>query len=255
MKIHYIGTGAADWTAAAGPRDGMSRRFSCAVLDGRLAIDLAPTTPESFFAPDGPLGQVESVIYTHSHNDHFHVGTLLALAETRKVRVMADSALLALIPDHPTLTPVTASVGEATQLGVYQITPLAANHLVSARPTECPMHYVIEAEGKRIFWGADGAWFFTDTWQGICKRRPYDRMILDGTLGDVVGDPRIFEHNSLPMIEMIRDVAIKRKLLSEAGQIWLTHLSRDAHTSPQELPADLAKRGLYVSYDGMEDEF
>lgn len=251
MKLYYIGTGAADWTAAAGAKGGVTRRFSSAVLDGRLLIDLAPTTPLSLF--DEAFREVDAVLYTHSHSDHFSPEHLYRLAETRELTVVGDPRPLALLAEHPRIRKREATADVALEVSGYTVTPLAANHRITRNPGETPLHYVIEKDGQRIFWGADGAWFPCATWAAMRRMRPYDRVVLDGTLGDEDNDNRVFEHNNLTMVGMIQKNLLGQRMLTEGGQIWLTHLSRDAHIAPDELGQELARRGLFMAKDDLED--
>ncbi len=255
MKLTYIGTGAADWTKASGARDGITRRFTCTLVDRELLIDLAPTTPASMFVEGGVLGRVTDILYTHSHDDHYDSDTLLSFAAHHPVRVWVDSDFADRIPhaagvEVHSLTPLVP-----VTIGCYTVTPLRANHRLGAYPREQALHYIISDGEKKIFWGADGAWLLTDTWHAIRANKPYDRMVLDGTLGEVTGDPRVFEHNSLPMIREMAASFHEAGCLKQTGQIWLTHLARDAHESPATLPATLAKDNLFVAFDDREDHF
>ncbi len=255
MKLSYIGTGAADWTKEAGARDGVLRRFTCTLLDEEVLIDLAPTTPHELFAAGGALGQVTDVLYTHSHDDHYDYETLVSLAKEHPIHVWAESAFANRIPMCERLTIHPMHVGVTYQVGRYTVLPLAANHGIRQHPEERALHYIISDGEKRMFWGADGAWLLTETWRAILKNKPYDRMILDGTLGEVVGDMRIFEHNSLAMIRAMRDVFLSTNCLTENGQVWLTHLARDPHDSPKILKEKCLADGLYVAEDELEDLF
>ncbi len=253
MRILYIGTGAADWTAAAGARDGISRRFTCTLLDRELLIDFAPTTPRELFVDGGALSNVTDILYTHSHDDHYDSETLAALAHEKKIRVWADADFAARIPRFEGVEVYSLIPGEAVQIGKYEVIPLRANHALRNHPHEQALHYIISDGSAKIFWGADGAWFLTETWREILRHAPYDRIILDGTLGETFGDKRIFEHNSLPMIREIKAVLIESNCLKEHGQVWLTHLSRDAHETPKRLRESCLEMGLYVAQDESED--
>ncbi len=256
MRLYYIGTGAADWTEAAGEKDGVRRRFTATLLDTAVLIDLAPTTPLSLFDAGGKCAGVTDVLYTHSHDDHFDASTLLALAETgHDLHIHATSQLLALVPAHPHLHLHPLSVGEECLVAGYRVLPLRANHLVRQNPEEQPLHYIISDGKKRIFWGADGAWLYSDTWRAMIGNKPYDRMILDGTLGEGVGDTRIFEHNNLRMVMEMKATFEESELYTPAGQLWLTHLSRDAHVSPRQLADEMKKKNIHVAFDDMEDVF
>ena len=255
LKLYYIGTGAADWTKENGARDGVTRRFTATLVNDDLMIDLAWTTPLSYFERDSVCAGVKYIIYTHSHNDHYDRDILLALLDTRALTVLCHADFAARLPAHGNLTVIPLEPGEEVAVGRYKILPLRANHRVASHPSEQPLHYVIASEGKKIFWGADGAWLYCDTWQALLKQAPFDRMVLDGTLGEGEGDWRIFEHNNLPMIRLMQATIVKKGMLGEAGQLWIAHLSRDAHESPVTLPTTLEKEQIFVANDDIKDEF
>ncbi len=254
MKLLYIGTGAADWTEKAGARDGVTRRFSCALVDETLLIDLAPTTPASLFT-DGALATVTDILYTHSHDDHYDEATLACFAAAHPVRVWASSDFASRIPALDGVEVHALAVGVPVAIGKYTVTPLRANHRVNAHPDEQALHYVIEDGTRRIFWGADGSWLPTDTWASLRRKCPYDRIILDGTLGEARGDRRIFEHNSLPMIRLMVEAMRDAGCIAEDGEVWLTHLSRESHESPREMENHLLAEDLHVAKDHLEDQF
>lgn len=252
MNIRYIGTGADDWAFGVKVRGGEYRRKSAAAIDGRLLLDCAPGTPLD------SLPQVREVLYTHVHNDHFDLPTLNALAGTRPLTVYVEAHTAARmrdsVSDAVTLVGLTPGQTVETVQG-YRVTPLRANHWIPAHPEEQPLHYVIEHDGARLFWGADGGWLLAETWARLRAFPPFDRMVLDGTLGDTVGDARVFSHNNLPMVRAMAEIFRTEGMLKAAGKIYLTHISRDSHYPQEELTEILSRDGLYAAYDDEEDCF
>lgn len=252
MKIHYIGTGADDWAFGEEVRGGEYRRKSAAVIDGQLLVDCAPHTPLD------ALSEVREVLYTHVHNDHFDVPTLNALAKGRPLTVYLEAhtaeRIQRLVSPDVTLVGLIAGATVETGQG-YRVTALRANHWIPAHPQEQPFHYVIEREGSRIFWGADGGWLLAETWVRLRAFPPFDRIVLDGTLGDTEGDARVFSHNNLPMVRAMAAVFRAEGMLKPGGKVFLTHISRDSHYPRAELTQILARDGLYAAYDDEEDSF
>lgn len=252
MQISYIGTGADDFLPGELSRYGEYRRRSAATIDGALQIDLAAGTPIE------RLHGVREVLYTHSHRDHFDLDTLAALAADRTLTVYLPSDLArriaAQIPPTVTLVPLSAGDTVETPLG-YRVTALAAGHRVSAHPAEVPLHYCVERGGKKVYWGTDGAWITPETWERLLAERPFDRMIIDGTLGDVEGDARVFVHNDLAMVRALATIFRREKLLRRDGCIFVTHISRDSQYPHEALAEKLAPYGIDVAYDDREDIF
>lgn len=252
MKIRHIGTGADDWLPYEVSRNGEYRRRSAATLDDVLEIDLAATTPLE------RLPAVREVIYTHSHRDHFDRETLFALARGRALTVYAHTDLAGRLaadaPDKIRVIGVAPGDTVVTPLG-YRLTALRANHVVGDHPAEQPLHYIIEKDGQRVYWGTDGAWIAPDAWEALRAAGSFDRMVMDGTLWDRLGDTRIFTHNNLNMVRELAAAFRTAKLLKPNGQICITHISRDSQYPTAELDRLLAADGIRAAHDDEEDEF
>ena len=252
MRIDYIGTGADDWLPGELSRTGEYRRRTAALIDGVLEIDLAGTTPPE------RLNGVSEVIFTHSHRDHYDRELLLRLAAGCALTVYASAdfaaRLAALLPEGSRAVAMAPGDTVVTPAG-YRLTALLANHVVGDHPAEQPLHYIIEKDGRRLYWGTDGAWIAPSAWYTLCAAKPFDRMVLDGTLGDAHGDGRIFTHNSLPMVRELAAAFRGAGLLKPDGRIVVTHLSRDSQYPTAELDALLAADGIRAAHDDERDEF
>ncbi len=204
------------------------------------------------------LGAVREVLYMHSHRDHFDAEMLRALAAGRELTVYlaTDFArrLAACMPSNVHVVGLAPRDTVVTPLG-YRVTALCANHVVGDYPAEQPLHYIIEKDGRRLYWGTDGAWIAPDAWDALRTARPFDRMVLDGTLGDKVGDTRIFTHNNLRMVRELAATFRGAGLLKPHGQILITHVSRDSQYPTAELDARLAEDNIRAAHDDEEDEF
>ena len=133
MQLCFLGTGAADWDA---PRpDGEYRRYSSALIDDCLLIDPGPTVFAAAEVCAADLRRVRFVLNTHPHSDHFCAATL--------ERLEAFGARF-----------VPLSAGETVVLNDYVIEAHRANHATSVEA----VHFLIEAGGKRLYYGLDGAW-------------------------------------------------------------------------------------------------
>lgn len=252
MRIDYIGTGADDFLPGEVSRTGEYRRRTAAQIDGILEIDLAGTTPEE------RLRGVSEVIFTHSHRDHYDPDLLHRLASDRALTVYASAdfagRLAAVLPAGTRTVGLVPGDTVVTPAG-YRLTALCANHVVGDHPAEQPLHYIIEHDGRRIYWGTDGAWIAPSAWYALRAVKPFDRMILDGTLGDVGGDGRIFTHNSLPMVRELAAAFRGAGLLKPDGRIVITHISRDSQYPTAELDALLAGDDIRATHDDERDEF
>jgi hypothetical protein len=82
----------------------------------------------------------------------------------------------------------------------------------------------------------------------IQKARP-DLAVLDATVGEAMGDYRVFEHNDLTMVR-----ALKVALAPYVKRFCISHMARTLHKSHEALVADMARDGIEVAFDGLEIE-
>jgi len=224
MKLHFLGTGAADWKINDPRKDLNFRRYSSLLIDGKLLIDPGPCVYEfaSTYGYPNLFDNVETVINTHNHKDHFNADTLARLG-----------------------VPLTEIADfESAETDNYLISAYPANHATA----QSPQHFIIESkmDGKKIFYGCDGAWLLYPVWRAL-KEQHFDAMIFDCTIGDKAGDYRIFEHNSIPMVEIMCQT-----LAPYSDRFFVSHMARTLHTDHETLRNRLAPSGIIPAYDDME---
>ena len=253
MRVLFSGTGAADWR----PKDreqGEYRRFTSAILNEDLLLDPGPHIWDfvEWYEPKGCLDGIRDVLLTHSHDDHFQMGQLRRLCEGKSIRFWCHETAAPLVEQTEGLTVRPIRCFVPTCIGSYAVTAVPANHGTQLGQEQA-CHYIIEQEGKRLFYGCDGAWLRRDTWYYM-KDYAFDLMILDGTLGDACGDHRIFEHNNLRMVELMAETFRKTGVLKKQGRIMITHLSRKSHGTQAEVEERLRYARIGVAYDGCVEE-
>ena len=225
MKLHFLGTGAADWDLSRADDSIDFRRNSSLLVDGRLLIDPGKCVFEfeKTFGYRDLYAGVTDVICTHRHGDHYSPDTV--------ARLEAMGAVF-----HPT------EPWDTLELAHYTVRAYPANH----RTAENPMHFVVESkdDGRRFFYGCDGAWLFYDTYRALCDLGHLDCMIFDCTIGDVRGDYRIFEHSNVAMVSEMKDTFSKL-----CPRFLVSHLARTLHPPHEEAAKVLAAHGIETAYD------
>lgn len=242
MKLYFPGTGAADWN---GPDErGECRRFTSTLVDGCLLIDLNPDV-----LPLIDRSAVSTVIFTHSHGDHFDPDALRTLAPCT---VYAHESWAGEISGEG-LTVIPLVIGRNVLLPTgHTITPLPANHSTE-RSYEQPLHYLVEKDDVRLLYATDGAWLLNRA-HHIIGNRKLHAAVFDATIGDAAdGDWRIFEHNSIDMVRLMVKSLRKQGRLSENAPVFLTHMARTLHGSQAEIEAGL-ECPLVAAYDGFAAE-
>lgn len=240
MNLHFLGTGAADWTKKNG--QGEFRCFSSTLIDEDLLIDVNGGALERI----EDKSKIRTVLFTHSHSDHYNMDALRALAPCT---VYAHESWAHII-DGEGLLVVPVKTGERFTLpDGTSVLPVPSNHS-TARADETTVHYVIERGGKRLLYALDGAWLLKEAY-ALIRDMAFDAAVFDATIGEGYEDYRIFEHNSVPMVRLMADMMRKQGQLKPDTPIYLSHLARTLHPDQQTLETQCGD-GLIPCYDGMK---
>lgn len=257
-NIVFLGTGAADWPEIIPIEENYRsnrkwRRLSSILINNHILVDCGPTTLNSMLTFGMDPQKVTDILITHTHEDHLSqdtLGTLINLKQNNlSLRLWAHTNAMGRIPERNGLTLHPLEVGKTFNIDDIIVKPLAANHVVD-ETSEKPLHFLFKHEDKQWLYAADGAWFLKSTWLELCKEK-LDAIILDATIGEIVGDRRIFDHNSLPMIRIMLDTFKKQGVLNQNSYILLTHMARTLHPSHEEIELNLCKEGIIPAYDGL----
>lgn len=261
MKLLCLGTGAADWNPEK-RTPGCEWRHFCSTLVGQtLLIDPGPHIFESAAELGLPdlFEEVSDIIVTHSHGDHFSVANAVKLCAGHKRVLWGSFACMQKIRARFPEEAESIDFHEVQKFdrfraGGYEIFTLPSNHSTDV-PDEITFNYILSDGEKNVFYALDGAWLLRESWNAFRKTIVLDAMILDATVGDKKGDLRIFEHNTLPMVELMcetfRSLGVLRK---DTGKVYANHMAKNLHTDHKTLVARLAPSGIIPCYDGMEIE-
>ena len=223
MKLLFLGTGAADYSAKHRELSGY-RRNSSALVNGALLIDPGPCVPEALETFGVDISKIRYVVFTHTHKDHYHENTIEYLQK-------AGAQL------------VTFADGESKRLLDYTVTALPGNHSVHVQ------HFIIDDGTSKLFYGLDSAWLLYEEIQQM-KSRGIDFAVLDGTIGFIQGDYRVFEHCNMDMI-----LAMWQSLAPFVKRICISHMARTLHTDHQTLAQEMERYGVETAFDGWIAEF
>ncbi len=250
MDILFLGTGAADFNPALsmdvcfGLTDKSVRRSSAILINGSILVDCGPHVYKSIMAMGADVKKIKAIVLTHFHSDHFDIETLKNIVnDAGSVEVYYNKA--ASFENVKGVIKRPLAVGESfTVLGV-KFTPLNANH------TAHPFHYLIEEDGKSVFYATDGAWILYNTYYYL-KNKNLSALIIDATVGDVIGDYRVAEHNSLPMIRLLTKSYKSFGIIGGDTKIYLTHIAVTLNPEYDKQVEIAKKDGFTVCYDGMK---
>lgn len=263
MKLEFLGTGAADYSMEKDGGEAGFRRFSSMLVDDKLLIDPGPHIFHyaDTFHKSNLFDKVETVIITHSHEDHLDaesVTRLMKICPNAKfggskasLEVLQEAGVT--VEEYTVFTPF-----ERYTFGDVTVVPLLANHYTN-RIDEQTLLYSVEIGGKKLYYGTDTGWLPSRTWLYISEQK-YDAMVMELTVGEASYDMRIFSHTSLDMLKiMLRTFCHRdRKLYNTTNvgcKLITTHHARSLHPDHATLAAMLAPLNVTPAYDGYITEF
>lgn len=259
IELLFLGTGAADWSKKYPPVGklmgrGEVRGMTSMLVNGQILIDCGPTVLDVMQRYEVQASEITDILLTHTHADHFHKSSILAIANSRDaalapLKFWGHPEALKLVPQSNRIETCPVEIGNTVRIHGFDITGLGANHAVGSSKEEC-LIYLIEGATKSVLYATDTAWLPTKTWLGL-QRVKLDTIIWDATVGEKAGDYRIFSHNDLAMIRQMNRSLRKRKVLKPDAKSILTHMARTLHPSHEELERKLLPEGLMPAYDGM----
>jgi len=247
FDILFLGTGAADGMNAEFPDDFYNknlRRCASALINGHILLDCGPHTLSSLAICGIDIKNITDIVVTHLHKDHLDLSAVNKIAKTN------DSLKLYCREDAVFETEPECEICRMTPFLEYSIGELSVTG-VPANHTQHPQHLSIEQNGKRVFYGLDGAWFLGETVEYL-KNKKYNTFVFDATVGDYVGDYRMGEHNSVPMIRLMCESMKTLDIISENTLIVLSHIAMCLHKTHEETCATVIADGFTVAFDGMK---
>ncbi len=268
MKLHYFGTAAAEGIPAVfcncsickqamalGEKNLRTR--SQVLLNDTLLLDFPPDSHTHMLTGKLWLPDIQHLLITHSHQDHFYPEELLLRANgyatnEEVLHVYGNDKVLQLWQD------CQVRVGEVVEEVIcfhkveafqpftiedYLITPLPANHDKS----EACLIYLIEQHGKRLLYCNDTG-LLADATLHYLKGKRLDLLSLDCThCRHSEGTNHMGFPDNLILIAQLKE----REAVFAETQIVLTHFSHNGGMLHQELEALAGPHGFTVAYDGL----
>jgi adenosylcobinamide kinase/adenosylcobinamide-phosphate guanylyltransferase len=243
VRIEVLGSGASDgwpnpWcscASCAAAREQGVRRTQCSVLlDGRVLLDLGPTTALH------DLSRVELVLVTHEHVDHHFPQAWVWRSWARAdhdLTVLAPPAVLAQASLRDGITAHAVSPGDRHQVAGYDVRVVAANHTPDA-----VLYDVTGPDGGRVLYACDTGVLPDGTVEAL-RDRDFHVVLLE-----LAGTP-IPSHLTLETwpgeVARLREVGA----VGPATRVVATHLGH-ANPAPDELDRRLAALGAHAARDG-----
>lgn len=263
--VVFLGTGAADiytpdqcrceTCAYIHEKGGKNkRRFSSLYAHPGLLIDFSTTGMDSLEQCGIDPDDLTSLLFTHSHGDHFNPQAVVQLVNARKaeepLNIYGNSRVISALKEHssPRMTLTELKPYQDFRAGEWSCTALAANHAMDEE--EC-LIYILNRNGHTILYATDTTWFPARTFADILNRK-LDTAIVEATFGHRTETEYLLTHLNFDMNRAIRELLVKREVLKPGGVYALTHLSLHMIPPHDLIHEQLEKEGILIPYDGQK---
>ena len=277
MKLQFLGTAAAERIPAmfcacdtcrralrAGGRNIMKR--SQVLINDDLLIDFSGDTYANFINTGKTLSDVEYLLITHAHEDHFTFEDFFSRFEgiahnvrAERLKIYLSSVAYDIMQrcitarniDKKSIEKrfefITVEPYTQVSVGKYTVTALPAVHASEGEA----LIFLIENDGKAFFYGTDTGFFSEEVDDFLVKEnKKIDLLCLDCTNCDT--EFNYYVHMSMSEGRRIADRFAKKGLLKEGAELYYTHFSHNGKMIYKDLKkAAKNKYGFNVAYDGL----
>lgn len=268
MEILLLGTAAAEgWPcpfctcdACIGARKLGGRNIrsrSGALIDNCVKVDYSADTVSQMQRLGRDLHSITSLIFTHSHHDHFAPYELLyreanhvTVGGLPPLHLYGSAGVMRLLSealaDSPNQTivfekPLEPLVEVAAEDGTV-ILPLPAQH------SGDPLLLRLTRGGRSVFYGHDTGPLPEETVSGLAGV-PLDVVLLDCTYGGVPSNGP--GHMGIDDVIATADRLRAAGALHDGTKVVATHFSHNGRLLHAELESRFSASGIAVAYDGM----
>jgi len=264
MKIHLLGTGAAEGIPALYADSAVSRYArkhkgkdvrsrSAALIDDLIKIDFGPDTFAQVARDGLDPREWQGVFFTHSDDDHLCVSELqysmfpFTENEFAPYPIYGNASVLHEVqrryPEWPFELIETASF-QPVQFQSYTITPIKANHT----ETE-DAHNLIFDDGQTTFlYATDTGLWCDDTWDFLSGVQ-LDGLVIECT--DGFRKSNYYGHLSLAEVLVVVERLREMGTLDSHSHVVTTHHSHMGEATHGQLEDALRPHGIEPGFDGM----
>ena len=272
MKLKYFGTAAAEGVPALFCKCEVCRKArelggkeirtrSQSLLDDTLLIDFPGDSYFHFIQQNYNLADIEQLIITHGHADHFYPEDLLmrmggySVGIDSKLKVYGNQRVhkfyqraveLEGWEDKERLLFNEVIPFHLFKAGDYEIIPLVADH----DPNENCLFYQVSKENKTLLYAHDTGYILEENWDFWKKTKPYFNLVSLDCTHQKVEVPR--NHMSFYDNIKVRNRMFEMGLADGSTKFVLSHFSHNGGMLYHEMVEWAKENNFIIAFDGFE---
>ncbi len=273
MKIRIMGSGGGEGypalfcncahCKAARLSGGKSiRTLSQTIIDDNFLIDMPVDTPTHFRQCGLSFGDVENVLITHVHADHYcpqlfeiRGSDFAHEIKYEKLNVYGNADVERLFDGFYKLFPIrdeirnnivfrTVNPGEQLKIGKYTVTVLKALHA----PEQVALNYIIDDGKSALLYLVDTGYPTEETIEFLAKYpRKFGTVIMDATMGTAY----YVNHMNFAENVKLKNRLVETGAADETTKFVIAHITHNNSGLHEEIEDYFKGSGILTSYDGM----
>jgi phosphoribosyl 1,2-cyclic phosphate phosphodiesterase len=230
------------------------------LINGKLLVDIGPDiylhdTRYGFFTHN-----LEVVIITHTHEDHYNFSEFLNRCEymsvvSRQLALVGSEKVFSCLEEQTGKTLAAMRLagqiivpGQTVEAAGMAITALRANHQVGNN--EVCLNYIVQDAKGSVLIANDTGWWDGETWEMV-RAFKFDIVFADSTIGLNLKNYRTGHMSADVVVEFCKKLK-DQGCLKQDSQVFANHFSHNGGGSHEELCRYFEPQGIGVAYDGME---
>ena len=276
MKINIMGSGGGEGYPAlfcncirckmARKVGGKSiRTLSQTIIDDNFLIDMPVDTPTHFRQNNLCFGDIENVLITHVHGDHYcpqlfelRGGDFAHNMKYEKLNIYGNADVKRLYDGFYKLFPICNEVNknivfhtivpyEQIKIGKYMITVLKAMHA----PEQVALNYIIDDGKSVLLYLIDSGYPSDETIDFIAKYpRKLNAVIMDGTMGSGYYVCHMNYEENIKFKNKLIDIGIA----NNNTKFVVAHITHNYAGMHEEIELFFKESGIIGAYDGIKLE-
>lgn len=251
------------------------RKRSALLLDSQICLDFGPDVLAASQQYNAPFYDLTDIFITHTHDDHLCISNLEVLTMTprqgRSIRLWLSPEGASWLDDYRKYSAplhrgrcgideilengwLTVQVIEPYRwydMQNFRVFAIQSNHQ-GCHPGEYALNYVIEKDGRRIFYAADTGLYSQEVLESL-QNFGCDILVMEGTYGSLE-IPRYCGHLSAEQFVENAENLVACGAVKKDAKIYVTHINQCHSFLHQEYQSYLAEKSdldITVAYDGM----
>ena len=287
MQILFLGTGAGDFRSLDDDDSANEHILRCRELGGRNLRHasqalLEPGMLIDFYSDEQlvqlqvALSDIRHLLITHCHWDHFQPHRILEFARQlpHPLEVYGNATAEAGLEfaatntwdadrkrfcprDEPdNLIFHLIGPGQSVAIDDATVTAVLANHRVDSDRRvieERALNYVIERDGKTLFYGLDSSYTLPATLDFLRAYR-FDMAVFDATFGHLEIDPAGSGHHNFAMLNETIAEFRGAGIVTDDTAFFGSHISLGYVPPHDDIADETARAGLTLAFDGLKVE-